>query len=69
MLLLIFKFQFILILNAPFFVPENALELEIITDSPGSIVIENVESIAPFEVKDSLVVARDNHVFKEFIYV
>lgn len=58
-----------MILNAPFSVPESTMELEIITDSPGCINIEHIESIPPFEVKDSLVVARDNHIFKEFIYV
>lgn len=45
------------------------MELEIITDSPGSIIIEHIENIHPFEVKDLLLVARDNNVFKEFIYV
>jgi len=58
-----------LILNAPYFVPETAMELEIITDSPGRIIIEHIENIQPFEVKDILIVERDNNVFKEFIYV
>lgn len=69
MLINFISLQFILISNSPFFVQETSMELDIISDSPDHITVENIEHFPPFEVKDTCIIGRHNIIFKEFIYV
>ena len=58
-----------MVVNAPYFISETNLDLEILSDTPSFINLENIENILPYEVKDKCLINKLDYVFKELIFV
>jgi len=56
-------------MKTPNDISEFPLNAEILTCSPDSIIISNIEMINPYEINDSVIIDKKYTIFKEICYV